>query len=39
VFAGISHRRFFSQFPEARPSEVPALLDAEMVKMFEDAAV
>jgi uncharacterized protein (DUF302 family) len=29
---------FFSQFPEAGPSEVPGLLDAEMVKVFEDAA-
>jgi hypothetical protein len=29
---------FFSKFPETRPSSVPALLDAEMVKVFEDAA-
>jgi hypothetical protein len=29
---------FFSQFPETRPSDVPRLLDAEMVKVFEDAA-
>jgi uncharacterized protein (DUF302 family) len=29
---------FFSKFPETRESEVPALLDAEMVKVFEDAA-
>jgi uncharacterized protein (DUF302 family) len=29
---------FFSQFPEVGPSEVPGLLDAEMVKVFEDAA-
>jgi uncharacterized protein (DUF302 family) len=29
---------FFSQFPETGPSEVPRLLDAEMVKVFEDAA-
>jgi len=29
---------FFSQFPEAGPSEVPGLLDAEIVKVFEDAA-
>lgn len=29
---------FFSQFPETGPSEVPNLLDAEMVKVFEDAA-
>jgi hypothetical protein len=28
----------FSKFPETRESEVPALLDAEMVKVFEDAA-
>jgi uncharacterized protein (DUF302 family) len=30
---------FFSQFPETGPSEVPKLLDTEMVKGFEDAAV
>jgi uncharacterized protein (DUF302 family) len=29
---------FFSQFPETGPSEVPKFLDAEMVKVFEDAA-
>ena len=29
---------FFSQFPETRPSEVPKLLDTEMVKVFQDAA-
>jgi hypothetical protein len=29
---------FFSQFPETRPSSVPALLDAGIVKVFEDAA-
>jgi uncharacterized protein (DUF302 family) len=29
---------FFSQFPETSPSEVPKLLDTEMVKVFEDAA-
>ena len=29
---------FFSQFPETGPSEVPRLLDAEMVKVFQDAA-
>jgi hypothetical protein len=29
---------FFSQFPETGPSGVPKLLDAEMVKVFEDAA-
>ncbi len=29
---------FFSQFPEVGPSEVPGLLDAEMVEIFEDAA-
>jgi uncharacterized protein (DUF302 family) len=29
---------FFSKFPETRESEVPALLDAEMVKVFDDAA-
>jgi len=28
---------FFSQFPETRPSDVPKLLDTEMVKVFEDA--
>jgi uncharacterized protein (DUF302 family) len=29
---------FFSQFPETGASDVPELLDAEMVKVFEDAA-
>jgi hypothetical protein len=29
---------FFSKFPEMRPSSVPALLDAKMVKVFEEAA-
>lgn len=29
---------FFSQFPEIRPSSVPALLDAILVKVLEDAA-
>jgi uncharacterized protein (DUF302 family) len=29
---------FFSQFPETGPSEVPRLLDKEMVKVFQDAA-
>jgi uncharacterized protein (DUF302 family) len=29
---------FFSQFPETRPSDVPRLLDTEMVKVFQDAA-
>jgi uncharacterized protein (DUF302 family) len=29
---------FFSQFPEVRPSTVPALLDAKLVKVLEDAA-
>jgi uncharacterized protein (DUF302 family) len=29
---------FFSQFPETGPSDVPRLLDTEMVKVFEDAA-
>jgi uncharacterized protein (DUF302 family) len=29
---------FFSQLPETRPSDVPRLLDTEMVKVFEDAA-
>jgi uncharacterized protein (DUF302 family) len=29
---------FFSQFPETAPSEVPTMLDTEMVKVFEDAA-
>jgi hypothetical protein len=29
---------FFSQFSETRPSDVPRLLDTEMVKVFEDAA-
>jgi uncharacterized protein (DUF302 family) len=29
---------FFSQFPETGPSEVPRLLDTEMVKVFQDAA-
>jgi hypothetical protein len=28
---------FFSQSPETSSSEVPKLLDAEMVKVFEDA--
>jgi hypothetical protein len=26
------------QFPETRPSEVPKLLDTEIVKVFQDAA-
>jgi hypothetical protein len=30
---------FFSKFPEMRPSSVPALLDAKLIKFFEDAAV
>jgi uncharacterized protein (DUF302 family) len=29
---------FFSKFPETGKSDVPQLLDAEMVKVFEDAA-
>jgi uncharacterized protein (DUF302 family) len=29
---------FFKKFPEMRESDVPDLLDAEMVKVFEDAA-
>jgi uncharacterized protein (DUF302 family) len=29
---------FFKKFPEMRESDVPNLLDAEMVKVFEDAA-
>jgi uncharacterized protein (DUF302 family) len=29
---------FFSQFPEMRPSSVPALLDAKLVKVLDDAA-
>jgi hypothetical protein len=29
---------FSSQFPEAGPSDVPKLLDTEMVNVFEDAA-
>jgi len=29
---------FFSQFPETGPSQVPKLLDTEMVKVFQDAA-
>jgi uncharacterized protein (DUF302 family) len=29
---------FFSKFPEMKPSSVPALLDAKMIKVFEDAA-
>jgi hypothetical protein len=29
---------FFSKFPEMRPSSVPALLDAKLIKFFEDAA-
>jgi uncharacterized protein (DUF302 family) len=29
---------FFSKFPETRQSDVPKLLDAELVKVFEDAA-
>ena len=29
---------FFAKFPEMRESDVPQLLDAEMVKVFEDAA-
>jgi len=29
---------FFSKFPEMKPSSVPALLDAKMIKVFEEAA-
>ena len=29
---------FFSKFPEMKPSAVPALLDAKMIKVFEEAA-
>ena len=29
---------FFSKFPEMRPSSLPAQLDDEMVKVFEDTA-
>jgi uncharacterized protein (DUF302 family) len=29
---------FFSKFPETAPSDVPALLDDKMVKVFKDAA-
>jgi uncharacterized protein (DUF302 family) len=29
---------FFAKFPETRESDVPELLDADMVKVFEDAA-
>src|ERR1700726_4044084 len=29
---------FFSKFPETSPSEVPQLLDDEMIKVFQDAA-
>ncbi|MDH6120244.1 uncharacterized protein (DUF302 family) [Kitasatospora sp. GAS204A] len=29
---------FFSKFPEVAPSDVPGRLDAEMVKVFEEAA-
>src|ERR1700688_3226777 len=29
---------FFSKFPEMKPSSVPALLDAKMIKVFEKAA-
>jgi uncharacterized protein (DUF302 family) len=29
---------FFGKFPEMRDSDVPGLLDAEMVKFFEEAA-
>ena len=29
---------FFSKFPEMQPSSVPALLDAKLIKVFEDAA-
>jgi uncharacterized protein (DUF302 family) len=29
---------FFSKFPETRPSDVPQLLDREMVEVLEDAA-
>ena len=30
---------FFSKFPEMRDSDVPALLDTEMVTLFQEAAV
>jgi uncharacterized protein (DUF302 family) len=30
---------FFSKFPEMQPSSVPALLDAKLIKVLEDAAV
>jgi hypothetical protein len=29
---------FFSKFPEIRPSSVPALLDAKLIKVLEEAA-
>ena len=29
---------FFSKFPEMKPSSVPGLLDAKMIKVFEEAA-
>jgi len=29
---------FFAKFPETAPSDVPHLLDTEMVKVFQDAA-
>ena len=29
---------FFSKFPETASSDVPQLLDTEMIKVFEDAA-
>src|SRR6202023_961107 len=29
---------FFSKFPEMKPSSVPALLDAKMIKVFEEIA-
>jgi hypothetical protein len=29
---------FFSKFPEMKPSSVPALLDAKMIRVFEEAA-
>ena len=29
---------FFRKFPEMAQSDVPGLLDAELVKVFEDAA-
>jgi hypothetical protein len=29
---------FFSKFPETQPSNVPALLDETLIKLFEDAA-